>query len=334
MKILINHQTRLNQFIDDYHVLNKAFVWDLQLIKQFGALVLSKPHTRLDAEEIKEMRSYIKHQTSSFSYFRGMNELMLAILVQNQPNSHGVFDLTTQYYDKLKAAGFKSGPYLPMAALSLASYLGEQTIESLISRMSDFYHGMKANHFWLTGQDDYVFAALLAQSGLPVDASLKHMEMFYGDLADAGFYKGNPLQSLTHVLTLGEESYTTKLERTVRLNQYLIKKGYKLSSYHMPIMGVLVLISDTPEELVDQAIDIERALTREKGFGGFSMEKKTRFVLSAMLIAQSVVENQVNQESSLSAAVLANSIQSIIIAQQVAMTAIIVAASSSAATSS
>lgn len=334
MKILLNHQARIKQFIDDYHILNKAFIWDMQLIKQFGALVLSKPHTYLDLEGIKETRSYIKHQTSVFSYFRGMNELMLAILVHNQPNSHAVFDQTTKIYDQLKGANFRSGPYLPMAALSMASYSGDLSIESLIDRMSGFYHGMKANHFWLTGQDDYVFAALLAQSGLPVEASLKHMEMFYEDLADAGLHKGNPLQSLTHVLTLGEEAYTVKLEKAVRLNAYLIQKGYKLNSFHMPMIGVLALITDTPEDLVDQAIEIERHLTKEKGFGSFSMEKKTRFAMAAMLVTQDVIENISDPTSSLSAAALANSIQSIVIAQQIAITAAIVATSSSAAATS
>jgi hypothetical protein len=322
--------TKGSTFVKEYQELKEAFKWDHNLIKYFGALMAVGEKRQIDAQRIKEIRKYMKEETSVFSQFRGMNELIIALMVWLEPQSEQYFDRTIEVYNELKDSGFKSGTYLPMAALILTKNEKKYAVNSMVERMHQFYDGMKAQHFFLTGQDDYVFAALLAATELNIESTLKLIDDFYHDLNSKGFAKGNPLQSLSHVLVIGDESYDKKLDKLIRLSESFVSKGYKFRDYTMANMGVLALLTDTPEKLVDEVIELSDWLKTNKGFGPMSIDKKTRAVLAGSIIAhQYMDEGDVTFEK----AVLANSIQALIIAQQVAMSAAIIATTTAASAS-
>ncbi len=322
---------RESRFIANHEILRKEFRWEHALARQFGALLLMKSNNTPNAESIKSMRTRIRKETSVFSGFRGVAELMMAILLYSEPDSNQLFERTRSIYNQLRKSSFHGSTYLPLAAFVLAKNTPDTSIADVIIRMQDIFKGMKSRHFWLTGDDDYIYAALLAITDLAVDIALDRMEEYYQDLSQAGFYKGNGLQSLTHVLTLGEECFLNLRDRTERLNRYLIERKYRLSNYQLPVLGVMVLVSDRPEDLADQAIDLEKRLKGNPGFGSFSIDRKTRFVLATSLIIGDWVENSAID---MNRVVLANSIQTILIAEQIAIFAAVIAATSASAAAS
>ena len=322
---------KLQQYLAIHDMLKRGFPWEYALARQFGALMLTGEGQAPSAEGIKAMRDVIRRETSVFSNFRGLNELILSMLLYREPNGVERFHCMKDVYAQLKSNGFWGGTYLPMAALTIAKGMELQPMSTLIARMRDFYEGMKARHAFLTSQDDYVYAAMLAASSVPAASGLEEMETFYRELHEAGIPKGNGLQSLTHVLVLGEESHFSKLDKVDRLNRHLISCGYRLRDYHTAFLGVMALLTDQPEALADQALELERHLMTFRGFGNFSIDKKTRFVLAAYLLISQKMETFTQD---ISRTALANSIQSILIAQQMAMTAAIVAATTSAGASS
>lgn len=327
-------QRRAQRFVAIYQALNANFMWDHQLVKHFGALhcLQHLEQAMPDHDRIKAMRQYIKGHTGVFSPFRGMNELMVAILLAVHPSGEAWLDRGLELYKRLKAAGFSASTYLPLSALVLSeSEVGQaQAWEVCIGRMQQFYKGFKDHHLWLTSQDDYVYAALLARTDLPVDASIAEIEHYYQALAQAGIPKGNGLQSLTHVLCLGEQGPSVKVDKVLRAYQGLSERGYRLNQYHLAYVGVIALVTDAPEVLIEAAIDLAEWLKPQKGFGGLSLDKKTRFILAASLCIQDFVKSTDFQTQ----AVLANSLQAILLAEQMAATAAIIAATTAASASS
>lgn len=322
---------KVQQYLAIHDMLKRGFPWEYALARQFGALMLAGEGQNPTAEGIKAMRDVIRRETSVFSNFRGLNELMLSMLLYREPNGVERFHCMKDVYAQLKANGFWGGTYLPMASLTLAKGMELQPMSTLIARMRDFYEGMKARHGFLTSQDDYVYAAMLAASPVPTAVGLEDMEAFYHELHAAGIPKGNGLQSLTHVLVLGEESHAEKLSKVIRLNRHLEGRGYRLRDYHTAFLGVMALLTGQPEALADEAIELECHLKTFRGFGSFSIDKKTRFVLAAYLLISQQMES-FHQEVGRTA--LANSIQALLLAQQMAMTAAIVGASAAASASS
>ncbi len=326
-----NLQEITERYVAIHEMLRNGFPWEYALTRQFGALLLvDSPHAST-VEGIKEMREHIRKETSIFSGFRGLNELMMAILLHRDADGGRLFERTRYVVSLLKEAGMHGSLYLPMAGLFLARSAEDVSMPSLVGRMGEFYQGMKERHFWLTGEDDLIYAALLATSKLSVHDSLEEMESLYHDLSGSGFSKGNGLQSLTHVLVLGEESHSVKRDRTIRLHQYLVERRYRLSDYQLAFLGVMALQEEHPEDLADQAIALENRLKEIRGFGNFSIDRKTRFMLAASLVAECRMEGH---RGGIGTAVLTSSVQTILLAQQIATIAAVVAASSAASSSS
>ena len=242
------------------------------------------------------------------------------------------FDQSQEIFNALKHAGFSAGSYLPLAAIVLAENPGvvESNLDSRIGRMQQFYQGFKDHHRFLTSQDDYIYAALLACTDFSVDPSIAAIELIYNDLAKAGLSKNNGLQSLSHVLFLGEQHHSIKVKKAVECYFYLASKGYKLNEYHMAFLGVLALFFDQSMSIIDEAINLEQWLKKQTGFGGLTIEKKTRFILAASLCIQNYIDELSHEHK----AVLVNSIQAIMMAEQIATTAAIVAITAAAGASS
>lgn len=327
-------QAKCEAFVAAHRTLSSGFMWDHQLIKQFGALnfIQSNFKGEPDVARIQELRKYIKEQTGIFSPFRGMNELMVAILLYLNPQQEAWLDRALHIYSMMKAAGFSASTYLPLSAMVVAdSERGSDAqVEQRIGRMQQFYKGFKQHHFWLTSQDDYIYAALLSGTALPVDAAIDQIEGLYQALHSGGIPKGNGLQSLTHVLCLGEQAPQIKVDKALTCYRLLSEAGYKLSTYHLAYLGVLALVTDTPQALIDEAVAVSQWLKGQKGFGGLSLDKKTRLVMAASLCIQHYIEDV----GLSSVAVLANSLQSIIVAEQIAATTAIIAATSAATSAS
>ncbi len=138
------------------------------------------------------------------------------------------------------------------------------------------------------------------------------------------------MQSLTHVLALGEEPAALKCRRAKQLYDTLVLKGCKLSKHReLASLGILVLISEDVEKITDEIRDAYQVLIEKKGLGKWSITKHERTMYAAALVMAEYMNDLQRNSVSLT---LANSLTSIVIAQQTAT--IIAAASASAAAAS
>lgn len=310
-------------FSDNYHQLRKSFKWEYASMQCLGAYIYAKDGLTVNVEAIKNSKEIIKNNTGIFSSFKNTAFFALAVMLSQEENPMEVFKNTLSVYEDMKKAGFHSSVYLSLAALAIAQQSREDAGDT-IRRAKEFYNRMKENHWFLTSADDYGYAAILGAADLPIDSSVMEMEKCY-DLLKPDFGAGNALQSLTHVLTIGEESAESKCFRAKQIYDNLIKKGCKLSKYQeLASLGILVLISEDVEKITDEIKEVYDLLMEKKGFGKWSMTKHERTMYAASLVAAEYVKAIKKENISLT---LANSITNIVTAQQTAM---IIAASSAA----
>ena len=85
------------------------------------------------------------------------------------------------------------------------------------------------------------------------------------------FGSSNALQSLTHVLTLGEEAADLKCSRTKNIYEELSVKGCKLSKYkELDSLGILVLTTQDVDKITEEIREVYQVLIEKKGFGKWS----------------------------------------------------------------
>ncbi|MBT2289698.1 DUF4003 family protein [Paenibacillus albidus] len=321
------YAARLELFAANAQKTKKTFIWQNAMINRLAALLYAVEDKIVDDDAIRESYELIKDNTKRFSAFRGNSAISIAALLSLSPDKKTRLTDTLAVYDLMKAAKFRASDYLVVAAYQIAANTTSSQYEQTVERAKAFYDGMKANHRFLTGQDDYIFAAMLGLSDLDMERGLSSMEQLYAELKPE-FPSGNSVQALTQVLVLGEETSGTSanvlaLRDAFRTRDIRLDKQYTLSS-----LGVLSLLPCGQETLVDEVSETYDYLRTQKGFGNWAITKQELLLLSAALVAFWHVEEI---RSGILTTAVSTSITNIVIAQQ---TAIAVAATSSAAAAS
>ncbi|GFP76905.1 DUF4003 family protein [Clostridium fungisolvens] len=322
---------RTNLMIDNFHKLKHGFRWEANLVKHFIAMSLAIDNRKSEMDNLLRIRDYIRSHTSWVSYFRGTNELILVNLLSGEENYPDVFNNVQAAYELMKRNGFRSSPYLPMAAYVIASTSEKAQWNKNVERMIKFYEGMKKNHFWITSPDDYVYAAILATTDFDIEETLNKIEKYYDVLNKDGFYKGNALQTLSHILALSEGNVEDNCRRTIALYKKLKGEKCKLRYDALATLGLLALVSTDVDTLVSEIKEVYDYIHSVDGYGFWSLDTSNRTMIAASIVSSYYIDNIKNGILQIS---VGNSINAILIAQQQAAAAAACAAAASASAAS
>lgn len=322
---------KVNLMVENYKELKDNFKWDSNILKHFCAMMHAVRGKRVNTDRIKEIKKYIKEGTGWSSDFRGNNLLIMTTLLCFEEDYKSFFKNMTEAHEKMRQQGFRKSTYLPLASFILVKDVPKEQWSNKLQRMDEFYKSMKENHFWLTSADDYVFAAVLSASDLDVKETMEKVEECYKSLNKEGFGKGNGLQTLSHILALGEEASSEKCKKAITLYNKLKDKKCRLNYYGLAALGVLTLIALDEDKIVSNIKEVSDFVYEKAGYGMWSLDKNTRTILSANLVCDFYVDEM---KKGIVDAALANSINAILIAQQQAAVAACCGASAAAASSS
>jgi hypothetical protein len=320
-------KSRIELFVSNTQALQGKFIFQSLLLKRLAALLYAAENKVVDLDAIRESHVLIKENTSLFSTFRGNSAMSIATLLSLRNDRPKLITDTLNAYDLMKEYKFCASDYLVVAAYMIAASTSVVNHAQAIDRAKAFYDGMKADHYFLTGANDYIFAALLGLSNLEINSGLARMEQLYQTLKPS-FHSGNGVQALTQVLVLGGdqkdiEAHVLDLCDQFRRSGVRLDREYTLSS-----LGVLSLLPVEIRSLVSYVVEAYDFLRTQKGFGSWSLSKQELLLFASSLVALSYVDGA---QSDLLTTTLSTSLTSIIIAQQ---TAVAVATASSAAAAS
>ena len=316
-------------FADNFQLVKKEFTWQNALTKRLAALLYAQDGRMADCEAMRRCHDIIKQNTGVFSTFRGNMALCVAALLSLSPNPEALFAETLKVYELLKAAKFRASDFLVVSAYQIAAQAAAADYPRVVKRTRDFYEHMNAYHFFQTGQDDYIFAALLGLSELDATAGTDRMERLYVRLKDE-FWNRNSVQALTQVLVLGD-SDDEVVQRVLSLRDALRAEKIKLDkAYTLPTLGVLTLLPIDTATIVRDIDEAQATLRDQKGFGSMSLTKQELLLFAASLVAGRYAHGA---KDCLLTATLSTSITSIIIAQEAAMVAAMASAAAASASS-
>jgi hypothetical protein len=274
--------TRFMKARDD---LRTEFRWENDYIYPVCALIYLTAGRPVEREKLERCKALVKSTAGPFSSFRGNIRLPLICMLAAGEDPEERWDRTQRSYAALKESFFGS-EYLALAAMLLSDTVKEDDMPALAARGKGLYQRMRKEHPFLTGQEDSVFALLLAQSERSDDELIDDMEACYR-LLDERFPKGNGLQSASHVLALSQEAPEEKARRLIALFDAIEAGGGKYGKdRQLPILAALSLGEGPVEDLSRGILDLDGLLARQKGYRGiFSLDRRTRTMHAAMLLS-------------------------------------------------
>ena len=316
-------QSKLELFASNAQVVRKSFAGQYALTRRMAALLYAREGLPVDCEKIRWCHGIIKENTGIFSTFRGSMVLALSALLSLSTDPKKMFDDTLRVYKMMKDEKFRASDHLVIAAYEIAAQGDPMRYNDAVVRSRDFYDGMKSNRFLQTGQDDYIYTAMLGLSDLNVAAGTERIDEVYRKLKGE-FWDNNSVQALAQILVLGGSDDDT-VKRVLALRDVLRSQRIKLDrSYTLPSLGILAMLPVDIDVIVSDIDEARKALRAKKWFGSWSIATQELLLFSAAIVAGYYAKNL--PDGALSATI-STSIANIIIAQQAAMIVAIAASS-------
>ena len=319
--------TLCSNFIENRDVIKSDYIFESSYMYPVAAAIFTGAHQRADSARLKEAEYILKDNTGIFSNFRGTLKLPMIALLAVSQNPEEKMRNAMDVYRRLKEL-FWTSTYLPVASMVIADLVAPQEYDTVAARTRHIYELMKDEHPFLTSAEDSVFAALLALSDLTDEQIVAETEYCY-QLLNGEFWSGNSVQSLSHVLAMGQGSPEAKCRKTIELYQTLKENGMRYGrQYELGTLGVLAMLPVGVDALTMDMAEVDEYLADQRGYGFFGASRKQRLMHAAMLVACDYTGGE-NQTIMNTAAL--NGTIALIIAQEMAICATIAASSAAAA---
>ena len=338
-------QERAARFIENRDAIRAVFKLENDYIYPVCAHIYLAANRSVEREQLERCRALVKSTTGLFSSFRGNVKLPLICMLAAGDEPEERWARMQRTYALLKQ-DFPGSEYLALGALLLTDAVKEEDIPALAARGKGLYRRMRKEHPFLTGQEDSVFALLLAQSPRSDDELLEDMEACYA-LLDERFPKGDGLQTTSHVLAASAENPTDKAYRVISLYNTIEERGGKYGKDHqLPILAALTLEQRFADDLARDILELDAYLAQQKGYRGvFGMDRRTRTMHAAMLLSlpdpsaqaaslKAGAASAAQQQSSLTMAAPQQTTLAMIAVQQALMCAVLASSAASSASTS
>lgn len=262
-----------------------TYKWSTDSMNLVAAFLLTAAGRTSGVAELREAEQILKSNTGAFSVFRGNLRvpLLVKMLLSGSPENY-LKKVNMIYELQRKGMWYFSAEYHALAAMVLAEHTEAADISDQLERCRKLFAEMKRQHPWLTDEEDMIFAAILAVSGENVEEMMAEAEKNY-QLLKGSFRHSNAVQSLSHVLALGDEPAEVKCRKAAELFDGLKQAGHRYGSdYQLPALGTLVLLDIPVPDLVNEICEADDYLAAQKGFGNIRLGSEMRRMYAAQMV--------------------------------------------------
>ncbi len=305
----------LDLYEEIYSQLHRNFRWQDKKLFMMVAGSYAASDKRFDLNRYEQLTNVIKKEASLFSPMRSYPRFTIASLLdQRFEEPHIQYKKLVQIYEAFVKGGFKRGTFTYLSALIvLTDTDSSNTPEAIIERALYIYKAMKVNHPFITSDNDYPLAVLLAELNEDTETLMNRVEDYYLKLHQQGFRKGNDLQFMSHILSLDQTAASnTHITNSLTILDRLEKLGFKIKPMHYPELSLLTIINASQVDL-ELVHSLSETLNRKKTF---KWHKDINGLLAVNFVArQKVTENTLPQTG------FYTTMETIIQAQQTAMMA-------------
>ncbi|OON97887.1 MAG: hypothetical protein ATN36_02395 [Epulopiscium sp. Nele67-Bin005] len=311
-------------FIENRDILKKIFIFTDHQIYHICAMIFADKGQLADPQKLEDCKNLLKNATkNTFGLsmnFRGYSHTIFICMLSISDNPEQKLEQTIKLYSELKAE-FSGSEYLALGAMIMTEYTTDY--EQITTRAKEIYTDMRANHPFLTSNEDSVFSLLLSLSEKSTKLLNEEIEKHYEECKEK-FGKSNAVQALSHVLALTDGN----AHDVINLYEDLRNRGYKYGTqFELPALGIVAKLGEK-NDIINELIEVDQFLSNQKGYQGiFSLSKKQRLMHASCL----VMSNHLNKsDTNINLYTSTISAIAIAIAQQIAL--IIIIASSTAVT--
>ena len=267
--------------VKNYRYAIQHLRYDGDYINHFSALLNGYYNKNIPDNEVKEVRGYIKNNTSKMSVFRGDMLYILSLLICVSDNDNiEMCDNILETFDLLLDNGFKECEYLILVAFSIVRYIDRDDRIIIIKRTRHIFNIIKQKYGNLTKEDDYLLSSLLSINGFEFDSMAEYMDSIFNYMHDLKLFSNNGIQCLTNSILLNNNENT--LDKVSKLIVSLEDNDLKIGYQFLQLLGVMIETQDIKTSINDIKEVIEYLCDEESEYN-FYIDKDFRNMIAFVI---------------------------------------------------
>ena len=321
---------KLELLASNKNAIDKGFYFEMGMSQVVAGLLFAGAGKEADIEKMKEARNILKKKAGVFSAFRDATELVLLARMAMAPDMEQYIDDLIEVFNVLMKGKVFEDSYMVLTAMIIVDRGRKADAEEIKTTTDEIMKRMSKLHPILTSSEDLALAALLAMSGRSVDAVIDDMEECYRYTRKELKLKAesNSIQALSQILAITGGDIKAKCDKVAEIFAAFKENGSKFGTYlEFLALGTLIDVEVPVDVLVPEIIEAADFLKKSKGFGGLSMDKKTRLMFAALLAGEVYSGGSSGATySAINNAVVTNSAIAMVIAEETAIMVIMMCA--------
>ena len=280
---------KLELLASNKKAIDKGFYFEMGISQVVAGLLFASAGKEADIEKMKDARAILKKKAGMFSAFRDATELVVLARMALEADMERYINDLIDVFNVIKKGKVFEDSYMVLTAMIIVDRDRKADAESIKETTDEIMNRMSKLHPILTSSEDLALAALLAMSGRSVDAVIDDMEVCYQYTKKELKVKAenNSIQALSQILAVTEGDMKAKCDKVAELFAAFKENGSKFGTYlEFPALGTLLDVQVPTDVLVPEIIEAADFLKKSKGFGGLSMDKKTRLMFAALIASQ------------------------------------------------
>ncbi len=265
----IRSQILLDQIAEDMNLLKKKMRWeaDAYAMSTISAFLFANANRRADINKYVECKKYLKKNVSIFSEIRGIAEAIVITKMCLADDYEGYLSGVVETYKKLrKIHKLTASAFMVMAAINIYEGSDSNKIDENIDKFETVYKEMKADHFWLTGDEDRPFIAMMVSADVNIASLSEDISICY-EACKAMSLSKQTMHTVAQIMSLSGKCVEAKaddLKDTIAALKRYQLKGMKYDL--MPMAAALGFIEATPDEKAASIKENYDYLKKKKGF--------------------------------------------------------------------
>lgn len=262
-------QELLDQIVADKEALQMKMLWetDSAAMATLSAFLFASAGKKADVERYSECKKYFKKTVNVFSEMRGIAEVIVITKMCLSADYEEFLAGVTTVYKKLRSIHkLTASPYMVLAAMNIYEAGGIEKSDENIEKLERIYKDMKSEHFFLTGDEDRPFIAMMISRNVDFTAISDEISACYEASKKMSLSK-ETMHTASQIMSVSGKDVDTKVNDLKETITALKKhKLVGMKSELMPMAATLGLISKSPDDKAQEIKEIFDYLKKQKGF--------------------------------------------------------------------
>lgn len=255
---------------------------DFKLVSSYVFACLNK---EVDTEGMKEHYHYLTHTKSVYPGFRGISRIPLLCGMCLSDDPKGYLERVTKLQQKLEDCNIKH----PILAI-LMDALKPEEVDIYVDRIHAIYSRLNKKHLLGAHTNQMVSIFFLAMTNREIEDIVSDVNQCFSSVVPLLFYSVLYLED-AYPIAYAKGETKEKCKKAADIKALMKKKKHPIDYRNeAPIVGLLVDLPESAEEIVPLVIEVDDYIKSHKGFHGLFYTNETRRMFSAMLVHRYLTE--------------------------------------------